>query len=548
MTVESLGRRLQRLAVRTGTGPLRPLWALAHIAVIRFVARRLTSGLPGARAYLKGGFGFGRPVYGLSDVDMIVVTPDPPPAGGSEDPSAIVRERWRELSTRFPTLADLFNDGEVWTYHASDTASLGQDSYLTFGFLDGDGAQDRAAFLGHGAPHDPMALLDHPGLYGPQRDWRALGARRRPPEPVGAADDRAIYAWLELRFIWGYAFLTCIDPGTMSAAYTCQKLVSDSARVWLWLVQGEQLFDRAQVLRRALQLLPEEEEALTGALDLSRRLRRRPDPPLAETLPFLVRTSARIAEHLARRARDAGATSVNLRWEGGEGALPLVDWRARAIPCRLDTEFAIWPGDPGEPDRIAAVAQASEGSTFPALRTDSLLVFPTSEIWHRGRLRGVECETSDPVSFALASGAAEAAFPNLPGWSAQDSARRAVAEHRGWLALGRPPEGDPLPYWVNPVSNPSLAELAGLFSAARAALLVASLRQGEPEIGLTPAAIGSQLAEHVPDARTLVEAACGEILQAKARDSQPDPATVAALRQLVCELPAYQVRSSGSTA
>ena len=111
MRLEPLVLRLQPLVVRTGTGPLRPLWALGHFVVIRAVARRLTAGVPRARVYLKGGFGFGRPFYGLSDVDMAIVFPDEDGTGLSDasDAAARARERWTELKARYPPLARLFN-------------------------------------------------------------------------------------------------------------------------------------------------------------------------------------------------------------------------------------------------------------------------------------------------------------------------------------------------------------------------------------------------------------------------------------------------------
>ena len=531
--------RLQSLAVRTEAGPLRPLWATGHAAVIRGVARRLTAGLPGTHVYLKGGFGFGRPVYGLSDVDMVVVTPDAASAAGSQDPATVVRERWRALSERYPFLAELFNDSEVFVYRAGDAALLRDDSYLTFGRKDGPMRDDRAAFLGRDAPEDPMALLDHPGLFGAQRDWRAVGAPRRPPAPAGP-EQRAIDAWLELRFIWGYAFRTCLDPARASAPYTCLKLVADSARVWLWLAHGEQLFDRTEVLERALQLVPEEEAALSRALDLRHRLRHAPDPPLAETLPFLVRMSSRVARELTRRGEPAERTNVELHFKRADGALPLVDWRARAIPGRLDAEFSVWPGDPGDPGAIVAAAAASTDSTFPALRAGPLLVFPIAEIWHRGRLRAVECEVTDPVSFALHAGKQSAVFPNLPGWSAEDSARRAVTEHRAWLALNPTVDSSRLPYWVDAVRDPSLAVVHGLFSAARCALFAESLAAGAAELSLTPTAIASQLADHRPEARAVVAAACGQLLQARAGGPAPSAGTVSALLEVVCDLAPYR--------
>lgn len=171
MTLEVLARRLQRLAVRTGDGPLRPVWALGHRAVISFVARRVTRDIPGCAFYLKGGFGFGRPVYGLSDVDTIVVAPD-------RTARRRVEARWSSLCERSPTLAALF---QLWPYDRDAVARLELSDHLTIGLR--PTGEDAGAYFGDTRIHDPMALLERPGMYGAGRDWRRLGARRRPPDP-----------------------------------------------------------------------------------------------------------------------------------------------------------------------------------------------------------------------------------------------------------------------------------------------------------------------------------------------------------------------------
>ena len=69
------------------------------------------------------------------------------------------------------------------------------------------------------------------------------------------------------------------------------------------------------------------------------------------------------------------------------------------------------------------------------LRADQLLLRPLPS-GGRGRLRTVQCELTDPVSFALARADRTARFSNARGWSIQDTASRAVAEHRAWLDAG----------------------------------------------------------------------------------------------------------------
>jgi hypothetical protein len=565
MTLEKISRWLQRLATRTGRGPLRPLWAAAHRVVIWSVAVWVTAGLKRYRTYLKGGFGFGEPVYGLSDVDMILVVEEDPtlPAARREQ----VQRRWQSLLRRLPTIGELFHDGELWVYEQNDLSKLRSEAYLTFGLRAAAGGDGYApGFLGERAPHDPMALLDHPGLYGPQRDWRRLGSSRRPPAPIADPSARAIFAWLELRFVWGYAFLLSADSTPLSAAYTCQKLVADSARIWLWLRFGEQTFGRDQTLARALRRLPEEEEALRGAIELGRTLPRRPEPPLAEALPFLVRTSSRIAEQLAAAAAATSSTDVNLVWDradqllvgddavarasalgaarGRKALLPLADWRARAIPGPLDAALAVLPGDPSDAVCLGALARAEGDGFFPGLRAGGLLVLPTAGIWHRGRLRGVECQVTDPVSTALADGDLRASFADLPGWSAQDCARRALAEHRAWLEPAARVGATGLPYWAQGSSSPELVELSGLFTAARAALFADSLHALAPELPLTAATIARRLAEYAPEARTAAETGYESLSACRLRQHPLDQRVVLALRRTVRALPAYSPRPS----
>lgn len=558
MSVERLGRVVQWLALRTGSGPLRPLWFLVYRIVIWGVAGWVTLGCRGCRVYLKGGFGFGEPVYGLSDVDAIVVTDDTD--GPEARLRARVEERWRRLTVRLPPLIELF---QLWIYERDALGSLDADSYLTFALrASAHGSGDRTAFFGNRRRWDPMAVLERPGLGGPRRDWRRLGSRRRTPPPVSEPSSREIFAWLELGHLWAYAFALSADRTKASAAYTCQKLIADSARTWLWLRFGEQTFTRGDALSLALRRMPDEEEALLHAIELGRRLPRRPPPPLEEVLPFLARTSSKVACELASRATGVGVTSVKLSWDGADelvlsdrvaeqthaleaagaacGALlPLADWRARAVPGMLDLALLPVDGHPRDAAVLSRLALVSDEDFFPALRADGLLVMPTTEIWHRGRLRRIECSVSDPVSIALLDGRPFASFPNLPGWSAQDSATRALAEHRGWLSLLPSERAGELPYWMSPPYHPELVDLCGLFSAARAALFAESLRAGPPELPLTAAAITRGMAEYGPAARTAAQAGYEALTTCRRRLEPPDARTIETLRNAVVSLPPY---------
>jgi hypothetical protein len=549
---------LQPLVLRSGQGRLRRMWAVVHrlaIALVRIWVAPLTLRHK-VHVYLKGGFGLGQPIYGVSDIDMIIVLAhDPGRPGGRRTAAA---RRWRRLCAVLPPLIKLF---QLWIYEDAELHALQDDTYLTFGLRAGDGrAVAPAAFLGSRPPHDDMRLLDHPGLYGVGRDWRRLGAPRRPLPPVTDPATGTILAWLELRFIWGHAFATAVRPDVASAAYTCQKLVSEPARIWLWLRHAEQLFDREAVLWRALTLLPEEEATLRFAVELGRRLAHAPEPPLFDVLPFLVRMSTRIAEYLAHATRAAGITEVELVWDdereplvdpanrrtiaaltdpvGDLRLLPLVDWRACAIPAPLDEALMVVPGEPSDLARVAELARANRVGAYAVLTTGQLLVAPVDAIGERGRLRGIQCATSDPVSHALIRGQAKASFPRVDGWSAESLALRAVAEQRAHLELGG--AATALPPWVSAPEAHSVTELSALFSAARAALFADSLKTQRPELLMTGAAVADRLAECRPGARTVVECAYGALAAARLHQQPVDSRAVSALRRIVENMPAFR--------
>jgi hypothetical protein len=149
-------------------------------------------------------------------------------------------------------------------------------------------------------------------------------------------------------------------------------------------------------------------------------------------------------------------------------------------------------------------------------------------------MRAVHCPVSDPVSFALLEGAPVARFARVSGWSAEHTAQRAVDEHRAWLA-GRAEAG-----------AGDGRELGRLLTAARAALFLQSLRDGEPELALTAAEAARKLAARDEGARGTVEEAFGRYAEF-ARSRVAPPATiVAATRRLMLALPAYAGVDAGS--
>jgi hypothetical protein len=245
---------------------------------------------------------------------------------------------------------------------------------------------------------------------------------------------------------------------------------------------------------------------------------------LRDTLPTLVRLTARIAALMGDQVRAAGTTAVRLTrtepvlpragWEPGGDLLALCDWRALALPGLPDETFVVVPGHPGDPAVLGATARAQRIGTYPALRAHDLLVMPSAS-HARSRLRAVQCGLTDPVSFALLAGSAVAQFPNVRGWSAADCARRAIAEQRAAVIAATEPG----------------RELAALLTAARAALFLESIEEGDPELAVTIEAAARRLAERAPVAKD----AFGHY-RLYARDrTQPPADVVAALRDVVMQ-------------
>jgi hypothetical protein len=501
--------------VARSRGPLAPLLRAAHVLVLRAVAAWLRRAAPGSSAFVSGSFGDGRPLYGVSDMDLVVVTPDDAGAARGR-----VRARWAALCRRLPLLPRVI---ELAVLERGELARATSAPVFTYGLRRRDLP---AAYLGR-EPLTEKGLLEGPGLHGPMAGWRPLGRAPSPP-PAPAYDRQAtrMVAWLQLQSWWRFAFRTCAGPPGPRSAFTCVKFVSEPVRILLWLTHGERVTDREAALQRGLELMPDEEPAIRAALDLHARLPASPAPPVAAMLPHLVRLSSRIAATLGRELDGGGWTDVALAGESGGHSLPLADWRALVWSWLPDELLIPDPGDPRDAAAIARSARRFRPNRQPVLRHDDLVVLPVADLeggW--GRLRAVQCELTDPVSFALLGGRRHARFPEVAGWSARDWARRAVAEHRAWLDSG-PDSDDPPP-------------LARPINAVRAALLESSVEEGSPLLPLTPAATLDELADREPALRTVAEEAAAAYRDWREGRRTPDPAVARALLAGVRRLDAY---------
>jgi hypothetical protein len=512
-----------RLALRSHRPPLVGAWARLSRLVARAAGALVTRGEPDASVYARGGIGRGDFVPGLSDIDVVVVVANDPAGAGRA--SERVRRAWHRAARRAPGLARAF--GEPRVVDDAELADLVATSAFTYGL--GPARRTRAAYLPDASLADRLRVLERPGLYGVTDDWRLLAGReRRPAEPARDEDERRVAAWLELQFYWRLVFPALLDPDGPRTPFLCVKLISEPARIWLWLAHGERAGTRRDALERTLRRLPEEEHAARLAVGLERSLHARPQPPVEDALAALARFSERIAALVVAGATARGSTAVRL--VGAESpagtARPLCDWRALVVGGSGDEVVVPAPGAVDDRRALHDATLAQDGRTYRSLRSERLIVLPAA-VRERVRLRAVSCEATDPVSFALEAGRDEAWFPDARGWSVGDIARRGVAEHRARLAPGGS-AGD------------GAAALVTLLTAARAALVLAGVERGEPVIPVTLAATGGLLGERSASARPVADDAVAALTEHAERGTQPAEATVTRLRRLVTGLDAYR--------
>lgn len=517
--------------LRTANGRLRVLWRCVYAVLIRAVAAAMR--VAGAEAvYVRGSFATASPVYGLSDLDIVAVM-------GSGASAARVRRGLARVYDSVPTARHVV---EASALSAEELAQVCVSPFLTYPWDPRTGASaPRARFFGNAVSRERFGARPDGGarLYGPLRRWSLVAgtdlAAQLPPSPETY---HRLWVWLELQFFWKHAFRICARPSSFHASYFSTKVVAEGLRVWLWHSQGLRLTERNQtVLERAVELVPEEARAVRVALELLERLPSAVDPPLEIAIGCLWRVSSRIARDLRIAARSAGATEVRLLG-GDDASLPLLDWRALALPEGPEETFLVLPGDPSDPTRLGEVARSDTGDPHHALRGGDLLVLPNAQTgsWPlaTAALRAIQCPQTDPVSFAVLGGQEVAAFPDLPGWSAGESAQRATLEHRAWLERDQAREPS------------QLRRLGMLWSSARAAFFSESVSSGSPELALTLAATATQFAEHAEHAQGIAEAALDQYLTSRANGREPVASCVSAFQTAVGALGPYASRTTST--
>lgn len=535
-----------RAMLRTANTPLSAVWTVAYWSVIRAAVSCVRRQYREASIYLKGSFASREEVHGISDVDLVVVLPRDGSRQGSAQLSA--REWWKKVGHRFPLFRLVIQ--HCWFYEEDDLRESLSAPCLTYGLASNHNsiADDRAAFLGPHPLHDNMGLQTHPSLYGARDEWRKLAGTDRlsracPHDP----QSRRLAAWLDLQYWWRHAFQACADPTRDHVPLLCVKLLAEPVRLLLWVEHGERVATREDALRRGLSELPDEREVLQLGLDLLKALPRSPDAPLPEVIAALLRQTERLALHMSAAADAAGSVDVKLTGGNSGELLPLADWRARAVPSMPDEAMMLIQAKAVDPPFLAAIAQADGGDAIPAFHYNSMLFMPTTNS-ERGMLRAVQCQPTDPVSIALADGQTIARFPELAGWSAAHCARRAVAEHRAWLASDNwvnPSHG-----WVSMQSAPnkeSIRTLGLLFTAARAALFLESIVEGDPELAVSVAGVAERLVARDSSCSDVVRSALHDFRAARAANST-DPIPVAGMLDVVRNLSAYAGSSALSTA
>jgi hypothetical protein len=415
--------------------------------------------------YMRGSTAQGDVLPGMSDIDLVALTPDRAVEHTSRT--------WKSVRKLVP-LDRLVSVG-VW--RASDLEVSARATALTY----------RVSTDGR-VPSAMAPALIRPDLYGAGIGWRLVSGREvRPRAVTWDETERAIVAWGELQHWWRFVFRTALRERVMDHLnYPWLKVIAEHARVLLWLDHSIVVRSRRDVLEKAVRVWPHDEIVRWAQRDWDMGF-----APVSidvpEVLAWALSKVKTVADKLGEGSSEAGdATTVKLAGAGSSRAipavtardddvLPLADWHARVLVRPFDEGLVPTPGDPTDLDFLAHCARAGDEVRLRAIQHDGILLLAAL---HYGRAvyRAVQCPVSDPVSFALLRGERAATFPATRGWSAPDGARRAVEEHALWLSS-------------SPSSSPSLRTLGRLLNAARAASFASSVESASPTLPLSRTAV-----------------------------------------------------------
>ncbi len=258
MAESRLKLMLQGFAVRTQFPPFVWLWRLVYAAATRLCTCRLAR-LRGLRAlYLLRGMTHGRPVWGLSDIDMIALVEH-------EEDAPAVKAAHRRLGRFAPMLAG----HEIAVWSRQRLRLMYRHSPWTRSRFDSE------------RPH-----------------WRRLWGEDLNAVIPPFGDDRRDVIWEELFITWGYFLLTLSQEAAGSprwyCRYTLYKLVAETARYALVAGGGDPNVGREEALDQAIEAFPD----IAPALRELRRGRRR----LAARTPLPLEGAVDAMIHLGRRA------------------------------------------------------------------------------------------------------------------------------------------------------------------------------------------------------------------------------------------------------
>ena len=264
---------IQRLVVNTSIPPFTYLYQIIYDLSVRVAAlllRRIDGVLT---VYLCRGLAKGEIVYGLSDIDMIVILND--------RAEQTVKEKVRTVYDRLSRFIPLMGSGdkELGVYSASEFVNMYQDyDFYRYRFNEG------------------------------KHTWRLLSGedvvKNLPP-----AEESGLYlpATEEMKAWWIFLNDAELDPGSndslMKKKYLWYKAIAEAAKIYLLVCQGERTGSRVDALLKLKDYLGSEEqhqiERLRGYL---RRLTSREDLISDELMSLFITLTGKAFNEAEKKA------------------------------------------------------------------------------------------------------------------------------------------------------------------------------------------------------------------------------------------------------